>query len=87
MINTLRWMALLTIVGLLSAVAMLAKNKSREQRMLYVAAARTEHDNPSADFTKEAYLLTIRFRPGTPIAEEAQARIDIIENRQRNPNR
>jgi len=49
--------------------------------MLFEAAKRTESDNPTAPFTLEAYKLTIRFRPGTKLAREAEARIEVINDR------
>lgn len=49
--------------------------------MLFDAAQRTEKDNPIAPFTEEAYKLTIRFRPGTKLAKEAEGRIEVIKQR------
>ena len=55
--------------------------EEREQRMLFEAAQRTEADNPTAHFTEEAYALTIRFRPDTEIARQAQQKIDSIREK------
>jgi hypothetical protein len=65
-------------IVLILLIPLLMQCEDREQRMLFDAAERTARDNPTAGFTEEAYKLTIRFRPGTKLAKEAEARIDAM---------
>lgn len=64
---------------IIALLPFLTQCEDREQRMLFEAAKRTESENPTAPFTEEAYQLTIRFRPGTQLAHEAEARIAAIQ--------
>jgi hypothetical protein len=68
------------IAIILALIPLLTQCEDREQRMLFDAAERTASSDPNACYTEEAYKLTIRFRPGTKLAKEAEARIDAMKH-------